>query len=258
MTNRPDQRPIGLITAIPEELAHFGAHLAIEKEDSFAGLTFRIGTLDGISLVAVEAGLGKVNAALVATLLLERYDCRALVFSGVAGGVDPGFGVGDIVIGKQLICHDYGRMEGGRLVSYQPGDFPFPGMGGAPGYELPNDLCALIEDALAGFQRPLLSAEAVGGESRQIQLVMGRIATGDSFVACAKTRERLYQDFGVQAVEMEGAAIAQIAERFETPYLIVRALSDLAGDESHMDFDKFLGEVADLAAGVVRRLLPVL
>ena len=73
-----------------------------------------------------------------------------------------------------------------------------------------------------------------------------------------ETRERLYQDFGVQAVEMEGAAIAQIAERFDRPYLIVRALSDLAGDESHMDFDKFLGEVADLAAGVVRRLLPVL
>ena len=254
MTNRP----IGLITAIPEELAHFGAHLTIEKQEQVAGLTFLTGALDGIPLVAVEAGLGKVNAALVATLLLERFGCRALVFSGVAGGVDPAFGIGDIVIGKRVICHDYGRVEGGKLTSYQPGDFPFPAMGGPPGYDLPIEICAAIEDALEGFECPVLSAEASGGEARRITLQLGNIATGDSFVACAQTRERLHRDFDAQAVDMEGAAVAQIAERFGVPYLIVRALSDLAGEQSHMDFDRFLVEVADLAASVVRRLLHVL
>ena len=88
--------------------------------------------------------------------------------------------------------------------------------------------------------------------------MLASIATGDCFVACAQTRERLHREFGVQAVEMEGAAVAQIAERFGVPYLIVRALSDLAGEQSHMDFDRFLVEVADLAASVVRRLLHVL
>ena len=90
--------------------------------------------------------------------------------------------VDDIVIGERLICHDYGRMEQGELLHYQPGDFPFPGMGGEPGYALPIELTAAIEEALEGFERPLLSAQASGGEARHAGLA-GSIQTGAGWIA---------------------------------------------------------------------------
>ena len=86
---------------------------------------------------------------------------------------------------------------------------------------------------------------------------LGRILTGDQFVNCVATRDRLVSDFKGQAVEMEGAALAQVCERFGVPCVVVRCLSDRAGEDSHIDFAAFLPEAANLAAIVVRRLIPV-
>ncbi len=250
--------PIGLISAIPEELAHFGAHFVEECARDVAGLTFRSGELDGNPVVAVEAGIGKVNAALVATLLLHEFGCRALVFSGVAGGLDPALGVGDVVVADRLVAHDYGALIDGDIKPYQPGVPPLPGFAEDYGYALQDELAQRLKTALAGVGLPAISAAATGGTARAPILVFGTVLTGDTFLNCAKTRERLHLRFAGLAVEMEGAAVAQVAERFGAPVVVVRALSDLAGSDSHMDFPAFLHETAGQAAMIVRRIVPVL
>jgi adenosylhomocysteine nucleosidase len=247
--------PIGLIVAIPEELEHFGAALRQDGREERAGLLFLKGTLDGVPLVAVEAGLGKVNAGVVATLLLDRFGCRALVFSGVAGGLDPALCVGDVVIGTRLVAHDYGAMVGGELRVYQPGARPLPEVPRDHGYHKPPALEAALRQALEGLDLPLLSAAATGDTPRLPRIVFGTILTGDLFINCVATRERLHSLHHGQAVEMEGAAIAQVAERFGRPWVIVRALSDLAGDDSHISFGAFVLESAAVAALIVRRIV---
>lgn len=251
-------KPIGLISAIPEELAQFGAHFAEREVTRVAGLAFRAGDLDGHPVVAVEAGIGKVNAALVATLLLHEFGCRSLVFSGVAGGLDPALGVGDVVVADRLVAHDYGALIDGDIKPYQPGVPPLPGCPEEHGYTLPAELAERLRAVLTDVELPTISAAAAGGEARTPTLVFGTVLTGDTFLNCATTRDRLHDRFGGLAVEMEGAAIAQVAERFGAPVVVVRALSDLAGADSHMDFPAFLHETAGVAAAIVRSIVPVL
>lgn len=250
-----DPRPIGLITAVPEELADFERDLAETRRRTVAGLTFRSGTLAGQPVVLVESGIGKVNAALVATLLLHEFGCRALVFSGVAGGLDPTLAVGDVVIATRLVQHDYGALIAGRIRPYQPGVPPLPGVPDDHGYDLPASLIATIRRAVDGVELPPLSAAATGGAPRRPRVAFGTILTGDAFLNCADTRDRLRAGFGALAVEMEGAAVAQVAEKFAAPAVVIRALSDLAGADSPMDFGAFLNETAAVAARIVRRVV---
>lgn len=248
-------RPLGLITAIPQELAEIGAHFQTRERQTHGGFAFLIGTLDGRDTVAVETGIGKVNAAMVATLLCELFGIRDLLFSGVAGGLDPNLAVGDVVIGRRLVMHDYGAVVDGRFKTYQPGMFPLPGQPEEHGYDLTPDRAATLEAALPTLAVPTLSAQATGAAvDRTPRIVLGTILTGDGFVNCEATRIDLHARFAAQAVEMEGAAIAQVAEKYGADLLVVRALSDLAGADSHMDFGAFVGEAARLAADLVRQL----
>ncbi|SNS39592.1 MULTISPECIES: 5'-methylthioadenosine/adenosylhomocysteine nucleosidase [unclassified Azospirillum] len=248
-------RPIGLICAVPEEISHFGAHLQVTAVTELAGFRFLAGDMDGVPVVLVEAGIGKVNAAIVGTLLAQHFAVRALVFSGVAGGLDPDLGIGDVVIARTLIQHDYGAFCDGRLTPYQPGVPPLPGLEGPVGYHLPAGLEGRIAAVLAGLELPAMPATATGGQARQPATRFGTVLTGDYFLNCAATRADLHDRFQAQAVEMEGAALAQLAERFGLPLVVVRALSDLAGGDSHVDFPSFARAAAGGAALIVRRLI---
>ena len=252
------QKPLGLICAIPNEIQHFGVAFIKESGRSIAGFSFYSGKLDGVETVLVEAGMGKVNAAVVTTLLMEHYNCRAVLFSGVAGGLDPKLGVGDVVIGTNLIQHDYGMVTENKLITYQPGHLPIHMPTETLGYKVDPNFIKKIMDELSGFQLPEISAEAAGGHKRQPIIVSGTILTGDQFIGCTIARDKLHSDLSGMAVEMEGAAIAQVADRYDVPFVIIRSLSDLAGEESTMDFVKFLEETAGGAALVLRRIINIL
>src|SRR5512145_1434408 len=118
-------QPIGLISAIAEETAILRGRLLDGGVETHAGVRFQPGRLDGRPAVLVETGIGKVNAALVATVLLERFGVGAFLFAGVAGGLDPDLGIGDVVVAERLIQHDYGAIVDGRLRPYRPGALPF-------------------------------------------------------------------------------------------------------------------------------------
>jgi adenosylhomocysteine nucleosidase len=252
------KQPIGILAAMSEEVRHLGQALAVDDKVARGGYTFRLGRLDGVPVVLVEAGIGKVNMALVATLLLDHFGCRVALLTGVAGGVDPAVGIGDVVIADQLIQHDYGTVVDGEIKPYRPGAMPFGEPRDPLAYGLDPAIRQQLHQQLEGFVLPALPAAVTGGGGRQPAIRFGTILSGDQFINCERTRQRLFARFGAQAVEMEGAALAQVAEQFRAPCLDVRCVSDLAGADSHVDFAAFLPYAAESAAQVLRRIVPVL
>jgi adenosylhomocysteine nucleosidase len=246
--------PVGVIAAIPEEMRHLRGARGAATE--IAGQAFDRTDIDGLPVVLAETGIGKVNAAVTAALLVREFGCRALVFSGVAGGVDPDLRVGDVVVASRLVQHDYGAVVDGALVPYQPGSVPLPGFDRTHGYDLDPALAARLRAALDGVAFEPSPTGEDGQERRTPALVFGTVVTGDAFVNCEATRLRLAAQFGAAAVEMEGAAVAQVAHRFGVPWVVVRCLSDLAGASSHLDFASFLPVAAANAARAVRRIVP--
>jgi adenosylhomocysteine nucleosidase len=248
---------IGLLCALPQELTHLRALLDDVTTTDLAHIRFDEGILDGHRVVLAGAGMGKVNAAVVTTLLLERFGCRVVVLSGVAGGLDPALHIGDVVVADRVVQHDAGRIFGGRLERYQAGHVSFINPTDALGYSTDPDLLARVEHALHAVTLPSL-LPAAGGGSRPPQLTFGTVLTGDQYVHCEVTRQRLHGELGAHAVEMEGGAVAQVCQSFGIPWLVIRALSDLAGQESSIDFTAFAEGVAATSAAIVRRIIPVL
>ncbi len=251
-------RPLGIIAALSEEVRHLGHALTVEDKTVRGGYSFRLGRLDEVPVVLVEAGIGKVNTALVATLLLDHFGCRSVLLTGVAGGVDPAFGIGDVVIADRLIQHDYGAIVGGDIKPFRPGVPPIGDSRDRLGFDLAAEIRLRLQERLDGFVLPPLPASVTGGVPRQPTIRFGTILSGDQFINCETTRKRLFDRFKAQAVEMEGAAVAQVAAQFGAPCVVVRCLSDLAGGESHLDFPAFLAATAESAAQVLRRIVPVL
>jgi adenosylhomocysteine nucleosidase len=248
---------IGVICAIPHELAYLRGVLSAAHREEIAHISFDSGELDAHRVVLAAAGMGKVNAALVATLLADRFRCRAIVFTGVAGGLDPRLHIGDLVIADRVVQHDFGLILDQRLQPYQPGYVPFINPTDRLGYPVEPELIDRVKGRLEGFTLPALST-AAGGGGRPPRINYGTVLTGDQYLHCERTRDRLRNDFGGLAVEMEGGALAQVCESFAIPWLVIRALSDLAGADSGLDFNLFVKEVAISSARVLLRLLPVL
>jgi adenosylhomocysteine nucleosidase len=242
----PDRRSgqtsrLAILTAIPEEIAAFGAHLVEAGRDSVAGISLLLGSLDGRPVVLAESGIGKVNASMAAAILFDRFGCGGIVFSGVAGGLDPALAVGDLVIATDVIQHDYGAIVKGELEVYRAGALPFPDFRGEVRLKAEPGLIDRAQDIFTG-------APAVH---------FGTILTGDSYLGCGLTRERLFRQFSAKAIDMESGAVAQVAQAFDAPWLIIRALSDLAGEDSRLDFQAFAAEAARKAAAAVLRSLPL-
>ena len=250
-------RLLGVISALPEELAHLSDQPADTHQ--IGGLGFWRARIAGREAVFVESGAGKVNAAIAPTLLLDRFDCRALMLCGVAGGLDPALGVGDIVVGTGHTQHDYGIEKEDSFLTIQPGSRPSLGEDPTPGYPVAAPLVARMKAALSGLVLEPLP-EAVGAGRRTPTVHFGTIATGDRFVNSERLRRRLHEELGAHAVEMEGSAVAQAAQRWgdDIPFVNVRCLSDLAGAESHLDFRAFLPVAARYASLVAHRLAPVI
>ena len=252
-----DDRPIGIISAVPEEEAALGGIFQLIEEGERHGFRVSHGTIGRKPVVLVKSGVGKVNAAIAAMMLITEFYCGPLIMAGVAGSLDPAIPVGDVVVGTRLVQHDYGALIDGRIKPYQPGLLPLPGLEGAVGYAMLPALEEKVRRALRGIDLPALSPDVTGGAMRVPKLHFGTIVSGDTFLNCPRTRDRLSFEFGALAVEMEGAAVAQVAERFGHSLVVVRAVSDLAGSRSHVDFPAFVKDVAAEMAVVVGRLVTV-
>ena len=216
------------------------------------------GKLEGHSVALAESGVGKVASAAITTLIATALDCRAIVVCGVAGGIDPELGIGDVVIADRLIQHDYGHLTNQGIRNFRPGIAPLGEARDRIAFDLNPEL--LMRIGARGEGHPV-AALAVGPGHRHAASAAHRLRPDRQRRPVHQQRGRaraLHRDYAALAVEMEGAAVAQAAELIGIPCIVIRSLSDLAGAESHLDFPKFLRAVAPTAAEVVSRIVSVL
>lgn len=243
---------LALMAALPEELAPLRAALEAPVLQHHAGREFLSGRLDGEPVVLALARIGKVAAATTATLLIERFGAQAIVFSGVAGGLHREARVGDLVVARELLQHD---LDASPL--FPRHEVPLTGRTrfGADAV-LADALAAAAREALAVQSQALAaSLDALGIAAPRVH--QGLVISGDRFVATAAESEALRLELpDALAVEMEGAAVAQVCHDCDLPFAVLRAVSDRADDQAHLDFGRFLREVAGpLNAAVLRRWL---
>jgi len=244
-------QPVLIMSALAGELAMLQDLVSDGEIVEIGAHEFRVGTLDSRGVVVTASGIGKVNAAMVATLALDHFRPSAVVFTGVAGGIDDTLGIGDVVVAEHVLQHDTGVLESDGFRLYQPGHVPFVNPTEQLGYRPSDDLLVRVRRRLADFElSPVLE--------RQPGVVFGTVVTGDQFVQSDAERRRLHAIHGAHAVEMEGAAVAQIAEHFGVEHLVIRAVSDLAGSDSAFDFARFLDDVSRNSIEVVIAILDVI
>jgi len=224
---------LGIIGAMTEEIETLVALLSEKKESCRTGSTFYEGKLEGLDVVIVQCGVGKVNAAMCAQTLCDLYAVTHLVNTGIAGSLCADLDIGDLVVSRDAMYHDMDAVHFG---------YPFGKVPGMDVTAFPADP-VLIDYAYA-------AAEAVNpGHAR-----IGRVASGDQFVAVKEVKERIIANTQGLCTEMEGAAIAQTAYKNGLPFVILRAISDKADDSAEMDYPTFEKIAAHRCADVTRML----
>ncbi|HUF97018.1 MAG TPA: 5'-methylthioadenosine/adenosylhomocysteine nucleosidase [Ilumatobacter sp.] len=239
---------VAVFAALRAEIELLVASLTDARRADVAGWPVWSGNLAGVDTVLALAGMGKVNTAALSGVVWERYRPGLMVFTGVAGALDPTLQVGDIVIGERTIQHDCGVISPHGLQRYQAGHIPFFNPTDEWGFTPSHEVLAMARDAVAttAFTPVLDRLPAVSFRT---------IITGDQFLQDAITRDELFAELGAAAIEMEGAALAQAARQFGIDHLVIRSMSDLAGDESPEHFARFVPEVAANSARLVAALV---
>ncbi len=223
---------LAIIGAMDEEIELLLADLQGREDLSFPGVTLHRGVLDGVSVLLTRGGIGKVNAAMTTTQLLNAGATR-VIFTGVAGGVHPELRVGDLVVSTDCVQHDVDVTALGYAVGTVPGE--------APAWAADPELRAAA----------LASAQAIP----DVRVVEGRVASGDQFIASPEGAARLLETFGAACAEMEGAAVAQVCAKAGVPFVVIRSVSDTADGGAQVDYREFMPRVARHAKTVVRGML---
>lgn len=225
---------IGIIGAMDEEVAILKEKIQNREDVTIGKSEFSIGKIDSIDVVLLKSGIGKVNAAVGTTLLLDHFKPDYVLNTGSAGGYHTDLNVGDIVISTDVRHHDVDV----TVFGYEYGQVPqMP-----PGFTPDESLIKKAEKAAAGIT--------------DIKVAKGLIVTGDSFMNDPERVEFVRGKFtDLYAVEMEAAAIAQVCHLFNVPFVIIRALSDIAGKDSNISFDQFLETAALHSATLILNII---
>ena len=209
---------IGIIGAMEHEVCALIDALSEKESETVSGITFHTGKIGEKRVAVAKCGIGKVFAALCAQTMILKYNPNLLVNTGVGGALASGITTGDIVIASDLCQHDMDTSA----------------IGDPKGLVSGINMIYFEADKRAG-ELLLASATELGLNAR-----LGRIASGDKFIASKYDKERIVTDFSADACEMEGCAIAQTAFVNGTPFAVVRAISDSADGEATMDYPTFL------------------
>lgn len=219
--------------------------------ESVAGRRFHRGRLAGVDVVVTRSGIGKVAAATTASLLLDRFDVKGLLFVGTAGGLAPRVRAGHLVIARELLQHD---LDASPL--FPRWEVPLTGRSRFPADAALTD--ALARAASAVVEAPPTALAALGLSAPDVH--EGLVVSGDRFVAGAAAGDALRRDLpDALAVEMEGAAVAHVCHDFARPFAVVRTVSDTADGAAPVDFARFVDGVAavyarDVVLGALRLL----
>ncbi|RNB87453.1 5'-methylthioadenosine/adenosylhomocysteine nucleosidase [Brevibacillus fluminis] len=226
---------IGIIGAMDEEIALYLEAMGTKDTVSKAGITYYTGQMDGHDIVLVKSGVGKVNASVCTQILIDRFDVESIIFTGVAGAVNPELNIGDIVVSTDCIQQDMDV----TALGFAPGQIPYADKWT---WEAEGKLVELAMQASA----------KVTGDHR---VISGRILTGDQFVADPSRVAALYETFNGDCIEMEGAAVAQVSAMNDVPFVIVRSMSDKADGSAHVNFAEFTHLASQRSYEIVMEML---
>lgn len=210
---------IGLIGAMEEEVSLLKEKMQEREESRKAGMVFTRGKLWGVDTVVVVSGIGKVNMAVCAQILVDCFGVNLLINTGVAGSLDNRIDIGDIVLSTQAQQHD---MDVSAL-----GD--------------PVGIIPRMEESVFKADAELVEAAKAACEKANpdIHCFLGKVVSGDQFIASGEKKNWLVEQFQGTCAEMEGAAMAQVAYLNEIPFLIIRAISDKADNSGQEDYAVF-------------------
>ncbi len=229
----PDR--IGIIGAMEEEVTSLKEALTDTKTTTIAGMEFCEGKLEDKDVVVVQCGMGKVNAGICANTLINQFDCSRIINTGVAGSLNNQIDIGDIVVSVDACQHDFTVEK----IGFEKGEIPYTGLSAFPADE------TMRKEAV----------EAVHVAAPDVQVFEGRVCTGDQFISSKEQKELIKSDFGGMCCEMEGGAIAQVCYLNDTPFVIIRAISDKADDSEEMNYEMFKKDAAEHCASVVRYMI---
>ena len=228
---------LGIIGAMEIEVNRIKEQMEDVSVTDKAGMSFFEGKWNGNDVVVVRSGIGKVNAAVCAQILVDTFHADAIINTGIAGSLKNEINIGDIVLSTDAIQHDMDAQ----------------GFGYAPGV-IPQ---MEVSDFQADEKLIELAKKCCAEVCPDIQVVTGRVVSGDQFISDKKKKEWLSSQFEGLCAEMEGAAIAQAAYLNHVPFLIIRAISDKADDSATMDYPEFEAMAAEnsvkLLADIVRQ-----
>lgn len=209
---------IGVIGALSQEVENLISTLRDAKCESYSGIDFHTGKIGEKSIVVAKCGVGKVFAAICAEAMILKYSPKLIINTGVGGALDKTLKTGDIVIAKRLVQHDMDTSALGDPKGLVSGI-------NTVYFEADSRAVSILQDAAASLSLSYLS---------------GTVATGDKFISDCSDKERIAGDFSALACEMEGCAIAHTAFVNNTPFAVVRAISDSADGNATMDYPTFL------------------
>jgi len=219
---------IAIMGAMPEEIEPLLEKVENINKVEYANNSYYEATYKGKELVIAYSKIGKVFSSLTASTLLEKFACDKLLFSGVAGAINPSLKIGDLIIADRLCQHDLD-------ISIFGHDFGF----------VPEGAKFVETDA------SLREVAKVVAKENNLDLIEGTIATGDQFVASTERKEFIAKNFEADAIEMEGASVAVVCDALNVPFFVLRAISDTANDDAGMDFDEFMVSSAKISANFI-------
>jgi len=225
----------GIIAAMKEEMQEIKNIMTELKEKKEYELIFVQGKINNTEVVLVEAGVGKVNAARVTQILIDKFNIDIIINVGSAGGANSELEVGDIVIGKRIVQHDFDITAFGHQKGFitNVGEY----------VESDNELITKMEQTISRLK------------TTEFKIKIGTIASGDIFCTEIKMKEKIREKFDADAIEMEGAAVAQVCKLDKIPFIIIRSISDKPNGENEITFEQFLQKASKRCAMILKEYL---
>ncbi len=230
---------IAIIGAMDCEINDIKKEITDLKEQNYADLKIFTGTINNKFIILAQSGVGKVNAALNTQYIIDTFKPDIIINTGVAGGIADGLDVGDIIIGTYLVQHDFDVTVLGYARGY---------MCTGEDKDKPTKFYCdkeLVEKFQSSLQQNMPAKK----------IHQGVIASGDKFISGKEIKKEINEYFGALAVEMEGCAIAQVATRNQIPFVLTRAISDLADSKSAEDQNEFERKMSKVSTQTIKVFL---
>ncbi|MDY0052279.1 MAG: 5'-methylthioadenosine/adenosylhomocysteine nucleosidase [Aliarcobacter sp.] len=223
---------LAIMGAMEEEIEPLLAYFDKVNVVEYANNKYYEVNYNGLDIVIAYSKIGKVFASLTASTMIEKFGCDTLLFSGVAGGINPKLQIGDLIIADKLCQHDLDITAFGHPHGYVPGGKVF------------------VETS-----KELREVAIKVANENDLKIIVGTIATGDQFVHSNERKEFIEKFFNADALEMEGASVAVVCDALNVPFFILRAISDTADMDAGFDFDEFLKSSAKNSADYLIKIL---